>query len=500
MEKKRIFIFAINEESNSFNPTFASFNDFIIKKSGEWDNDDALGVRGALKAMAEDDMTPVFGPYFWSMSGAGAPLKDELINELFVRLEQDLKTAGQIDGVSIIFHGATVSETREDVCGDVSEFVRKLVGDELPITASFDLHANITEKLTKNVNFICGFQKYPHLDIFETGYRSVKMLGEYFKDNRVKTYFTRVPVIASASGYTTDSKELKALMEKGKNYVNQGKILDFSVFQVQPWLDVTDFASTIIAIGKDDCATKEIVKELAEDEFNLKESLQDKNFLTVEEIIEIARKNKTGKPIVICDSADSPNAGATGDSPFVLEKLLPVKDEFEMAVAVTDLKAVDQAFALGVGGVGDFTVGGSICPKIFTPVLVRNATVKCLSDGEFTMYGPQERGIKKSIGKCAVIQTGKLKILLSYDGKREGDRGFYRFVGIEPELMDIVDIKACTSFRAGYESISAGIYNVASPGAASPVLTTLPFEKRPKPLYPFEPISLDMIAEPKTYR
>ena len=171
-----------------------------------------------------------------------------------------------------------------------------------------------------------------------------------------------------------------------------------------------------------------------------------------------------------------------------------------MAVSVNDVGAVDKAFELGVGGIGDFTVGASICPKLSKSVIVRAATVKCLSDGEFTMYGPQERGEKRNIGKCAVIKSGRLNILLAYDGKREGDRNFYRFVGIEPELMDIVDIKACTSFKAGYESISAEICNAETPGAASPVLKLLPYEKRPKPLYPFEDISIAMVKEPKCYR
>ena len=239
---------------------------------------------------------------------------------------------------------------------------------------------------------------------------------------------------------------------------------------------------------------------MALEELKIKEYLQSQNFFTVEEIIEIARNNKTGKPIVICDAADSPNAGASGDSAFVLEKLLSVKDDFNIAVAVNDIEAVDKAFQLGIGGVGDFTIGASVCPKLSKPVTVVGAVVKTLSDGEFLMYGPESRGEKHKIGKCAVIKTGKLNILLAYNGKCEGDRGFYRFVGIEPELMDIVDVKACASFRAGYESISAGIYNVASLGAASPVLELLPYEKRPKPLYPFENISKEMISKPKCYR
>ena len=228
MDKKKIYICGINQESNSFNPTFSTLKIFSIKEKDEIAMDaNNAQVQGVLKGIQEEDMTPIYGVYF--RATPGATLLDEVLETFLNKLEADLKTVGEIDGVAIVFHGATVSQTHEDVCGDVSEFIRKIVGENVPITASFDLHANITEKIARNIDFICGFQKYPHLDILETGYRSIKMLAEYFKDYAVKTYKTSVPVIAPASGYTTETRALKTLMDKGREYVKQGKILDFSI-------------------------------------------------------------------------------------------------------------------------------------------------------------------------------------------------------------------------------------------------------------------------------
>ena len=494
---KKIFICGINQESNSFNNKLATRDFFVVKSGKDLAESNVTRLKGVLKGMEEENMSPIFGSYFWS--SPGSPVADEVIKEFIETIEKELRSAGKIDGVAIMFHGATVSASCDDVCGYVSEFIRNIVGNGVPITASFDLHANITEKIARNIDLICSFQKYPHLDVFETGYRSIKMLGEYFKDNSVKTYRVTIPMIASASGYTTDTKELKALMDKGRALVDSGDILDFSILQVQPWLDVPEMASTVIVIGKNEQTAKKIAGELALGEFSLREKLQGENLLSVEEIIEKARENNSDKPVIICDSADSPNAGAAGDSAFVLGKLLAVKNDFDIAVAVNDIPAVDKAFTLGVGGVGDFTLGATVCPELSKPITVKNATVKCLSDGEFTMCGPQERGEKRNIGKCAVIKTGRMNILIAYDGKREGDRGFYRFVGIDPELMDIVSVKACTSFRAGYESVSAAIYNAETTGAATPVLKSLPYKKRPT-LYPFESITAESISEPKRYR
>ena len=202
--RKRIYICGFNQESNSFNVSCATIEKFQVKEKEDLKTErENAQLNGVLKGMQVENMVPIFGTLFWATPGA--IVADEVVEDFLQRVENDLKTIGEFDGVAIIYHGATIAETQEDACGYMSECIRRIVGEEKPITASFDLHANITEKVAKNVDFICGFQEYPHLDIFETGYRSVKMLGEYFKNPSVKTYRASVPVIASASGYTTIS-------------------------------------------------------------------------------------------------------------------------------------------------------------------------------------------------------------------------------------------------------------------------------------------------------
>ena len=73
-------------------------------------------------------------------------------------------------------------------------------------------------------------------------------------------------------------------------------------------------------------------------------------------------------------------------------------------------------------------------------------------------------------------------------------------MGIEPTLCRLVDVKACTSFRAAYEPISALICNTITPGAAGVELKTLPFKNIPKPFYPFQETTEDMIPVPVCLR
>ncbi len=84
--------------------------------------------------------------------------------------------------------------------------------------------------------------------------------------------------------------------------------------------------------------------------------------------------------------------------------------------------------------------------------------------------------------------------------QNNGDLNFYRNFGIEPTLCRLVSLKVCTSFRAGYEPISAKICNASTPGAACPDLMALPYKNLPTPFFPFSEISEDMISEPKCFR
>jgi microcystin degradation protein MlrC len=315
-----------------------------------------------------------------------------------------------------------------------------------------------------------------------------------------KTAAVRIPMIAPAHGYTTREGGLLQLVNKARDMVATGRILDYTLFEVQPWLDTPTMASTVIVIAKDETTAKEAARELALENFALREELMGAPLYSVEEVIQKALENKSGKPVILVDSADSRGAGSTADSAAVLEFLLPYADRLRCAVGVSDAPAVEQAFALGVGGVGDFTLGATVSPSLSKPVNVKGATVRSLHAGTFTNYGPIGKGWITNCGRVAVLQVGKILIQVSTSSRTEKDLGFYRGFGIEPAFCDLVSVKACTSFRDAYSAISAEICNTATPGAAGTVLTELPYQKRPVPLYPFEEIGEADVTEAVCYR
>ena len=346
---KKVIICGIHQESNAFNPVLAEDADFSLFEGNNITDDPQKAgatTEGMITCLLENGFDPVGG--IVRSANSGGPLNKKVVENFIDKAVSYIKAAGDICGVLMPMHGATVSEESEDVCGDIIAKVREAVGKDVVVAASFDMHANITAKIAENADVVCGYQTYPHLDFYGVGYRAAKMLVEKLSGRDIKMVRTSVPMMAPAHGYTTTRGKLNKLIEKGHKLVEKGEILDFSIFQVQPWLDIKTIGSSIIVIAEDQAKAKQVAMEFAKEEFALREELQGEKLFGIQEVIDRALKNTDGKPVVLVNSADSVNAGANGDSAAVVEQLLSYSDRLAAATFVVDAPAVEKAFELGV--------------------------------------------------------------------------------------------------------------------------------------------------------
>ena len=142
-------------------------------------------------------------------------------------------------------------------------------------------------RIVKATNTISLYQRYPHVDVWETGERAARLcLGIVKGEIAPKMAYVQIPMIIAASSYTTETEPFRSLMAKGHEYVKEGKILDFSISQMQPWLDVKDGYSSVVAISEDAAAAEEIAKELAEGLWNMRHEFKT-DLTGVDEIIKM---------------------------------------------------------------------------------------------------------------------------------------------------------------------------------------------------------------------
>jgi microcystin degradation protein MlrC len=81
-----------------------------------------------------------------------------------------------VDGVLLELHGAMVTEELEDAEGDIISHVREVVGPEVPVIATLDLHANISPLMVEESDALIGYDTYPHVDAYERGRDAVRLM------------------------------------------------------------------------------------------------------------------------------------------------------------------------------------------------------------------------------------------------------------------------------------------------------------------------------------
>ena len=477
--RKRVLVCEFHQESNTFNPIVNGIDRFNAGDALEGEGIFQMRmasrstIHGAVDAIREAG-GEVY-PTVLMRSGSGGRVSDEAFGYFCQRVEEYIRKDGDFDAVYAELHGATCTESLDDACGEILERLRNWVGDK-PIVVSCDLHAKITEKMLRNADTISGYQTYPHIDLYETGYRAAKLCLQLLDGETLSCAACRVPMLVPPAGYTDKEGAFGKLMDRAKAMVKDGKLEDFSVFVVQPWLDVKDIQSCVLAVGKDPETAKAAAADLAKELYDIREEMWPE-LVDVDAILDIAEANKTGKPVILADSADSPNGGAVGDSPAAVARLLERGSTLKAAACIRDAAAVEQAWKLGVGATGMFSVGASLTPGIGKP-LVAEGTVLRLYENEVGSQYPE-------IGKAAVIRFGTLTALVGTNGNSTRSPEVYQYFGIEPAECDLLVVKANTSFRAFYAPITELIYVADTPGAGASNLRRCVWENVPRDMYPF---------------
>ena len=209
------------------------------------------------------------------------------------------------------------------------------------------------------------------------------------------------------------------------------------------------------------------------------------DLMTVDEVIDRAEKNESGKPVILVDAADSPNGGAVGDSVLPAMRLMERGSEISAGMFVKDPDAVRKAFETGVGNSAEFSIGAGFTPGMPGP-LKAAGRVRSLHDGSFRQEGPAGRGFPCNVGMSAVISFGNIDIMVCEEPGASGDPQILRHFGIEPKLYDLIVVKANTSFKVPYSAFADEFCYADTPGAGASNLEYFDWKRLPKNFYPFD--------------
>ena len=483
-EIMKVIISEFCEETNTFTPILADRSHFTPWTSATSKKE----VDGFFDVLKENGHEPFFGPMYRSESSG--KVVHAVVEEFLSDVRKSISENGPVGAICLALHGATQTTELDDGCG----YIIKTLKEEykVPVAVSFDLHANVTKCIFDYADALAGYQTYPHRDQYNTGRRSATQLIRFISGKKDYAARVTVPMIAPASGYTTDDGPLSAVYRKAEALVKDGTLEDFTMFQVQPWLDVKECNSVVLTRASDPDTARIHALELAQELSSMGEHMQPK-LDSYDAIIKAIEENKTGKPVIVSDFSDSPNAGSVGDDVKILKYMLEHGKQYKCAFLLNDPAAVEKAFSVGVLGKAKFTLGGSIDKTNKTQVEVE-AVVESLHSGHFVPDGPALNGFELNIGKTAVLRAGNFDIMVCCHMCITGDLMLYRHFGIDPCQYKMAIVKANTSFRLVYTPIAGKILTVDTGCPSTADLKSLPWTRLPKDsMYPWTDIK-------KTYK
>ncbi|MBE5869111.1 MAG: M81 family metallopeptidase [Lachnospiraceae bacterium] len=484
---KQILVLEFLQESNTFNPIPDGLENFkaVRYAQGQEFYDQCRKIPCAPHGIfdAIEDAGNLVIPTISLRASSGGRVEESVFRLLCDQIAQYAKMSGGFDAICASLHGATCTTERDDACGDLLEFLRTLAGDR-PISASCDLHANVTEKMLKNADIICGYQTYPHTDFYETGYRAASLCMKLLAGEPMHMAATTLPMMVPPAGYTSLEGAFKEVIDTGNNLIQNKTLLDYTTFQVQPWLDIPTIGSTVIAIASDPKTAADCADLLAAELFRRRDSYWP-DLMSIDEAIDLAQDPSCPKPVLLIDAADSANGGAVGDSLVVAKRLLERNSPIRAGMYAKDPEAVKQAFRVGVGNRAEFEVGAKFTPNL--PGSIKAiGQVRSLHDGHFFNEGPAGKGAHYYVGPAAVISFGNIDIMVCDAPKSTGDPQLLRHFGIEPTLYDLIVVKANTSFRASYGKFAGRICFADTPGAGASNLKSFRWKNLPAGFYPYD--------------
>ncbi len=495
--KKRILLCEFYQETNTFNPvpyTLDMFSDFRYAEGMDFYNK-AKEVPDAAHGMIEtiESMGGIVIPGISLMGWAGGVVADEVYDQLLNRTDFYICNSGKLDAVFVSCHGALCTESKEDATGAYIEYIRNKVGNDITIAISCDLHANITQCLLENTDIICGYNCYPHTDIYQTGARAAHFGVKRLNGEAINTATVMLPMLIPPSGYSTVEEPFKGIKEYGDSLVKQGLLMDYSIFVVQPWMDIKEIGCCVMAVAEEEAVAVKYADQIAERLFRIREEMVPKLF-SVDEVFEIAEKTVDGKPIIIANPADSTNSGSIGDGVEAAVRLKQCDSHIKMGCVVKDDEVVEQAFEVGTGNSAYFNVGAKYTVGM-GKAFCGEGNVVSLHDGSFIAEGPENRNVKFNMGPTAVLNFGNIDMIVCKSPSGNGDPQLFRHFGIEPTLYDVIEVKANSSFREPYSKFTDEFYYVDVYGASSANLKRFKWENLPHNMYPFD-LPEDYVPEP----
>jgi len=482
----RIAFGGFQHETNTFAPTKATYDDFV--RPGAWPG----LTRGAalFEAIAGINI-PVAGyveaaqqqghellPLAWTNATPSAHVTEGAYERIAAMILEDLAALKDLDGLFLDLHGAMVAEHIDDGEGELLRRVREVVGPDLPIVVSLDLHANVTPAMVELSDCLDIYRTYPHVDMAATGRRCARHLDALIKgEGGHFKAFRQLPFMIPLTSGCTYEGPAREVYREVKLLAQAPGVTGLSFACGFCPADFDGAGASLVAYGTSQAAADQAAEALYQAAVE-RESAFALEALSPAEAVREARRiaAASDKPVVLADAQDNAGGGANSDTTGLLRALIEAGAEGAVLANLYDPAAAEAAHKAGEGAEVALSLGGHSGVPGDAPL---EATFKVLrlGDGQCTGTGPFYKGAHMKLGPTALLEKDGVKVAVASAKVQLADQAMLRHLGIEPAAQKILALKSSVHFRADFQPLAEAVLVVVAPGPVVLDNRQLPFRR-----------------------
>lgn len=434
----------------------------------------------------EYDLVPLISGNGEAAGAIDQPFLDEMVMEICDRISAALP----IHGVYLALHGAAIGTEDQDPEATLLQHVRQVVGPDVPIVVTLDLHANVSPAMADLTDALIVYRTNPHIDMAARGKEAAQLVSRITRGMAVKSAFVKLPLIAPTQTHLTDAPPVRDVMAYGQS-LSRPPILNVSIATGFSMAD-SPRAGMAVAVTADNNETeaRRVADAVARKLWDERDSFV-LDLITIERAVDIAlevSRDKEKPAAIFADPSDNPGAGAHGNTIWILAAFHKARIENCVVGGLVDPALAAEAHRLGDGAKFRAVFNrGDMDP--LSGQFEAEAVVECLHAGDCVGRRGIMAGRSLKLGPSCLLRLDGIQVLVISARLQCYDPIFFEMVGVDLATVRCVVVKSRGHFRAGFDEFVGPeqVYDVDAPGLAPQRLDAFPFNKIPRPMYPLDP-------------
>jgi microcystin degradation protein MlrC len=420
------------------------------------------------------------------------PVDHPFFAEVMGEIERRLTAALPVDAVYICEHGAAITTQDDDPDGALFALVRRIVGDGVPIAATLDLHANISERMVTSIDAFIGYRTNPHLDMRERGEEAARVIREMLAGTKTERAFIRLPIVPPTVTMLTAAGPYADIIDYGQTKIGP-EIMNVSVMGGFAFSDTAKNGLTVVVTARRDrrnqSAAQVVAQDIAKFGWDNRERFVP-HLTTLDDAIAKAKAasgDDALPALAFADVADNPGGGGRGNTTYLLRALVEAGVKGVLFGIFYDPPLAAEAHRLGLYYQFDARFNRDETTQFSEPWSAP-ARVVALSDGQCVGRRGIYAGMSLGMGPCAALQVGGVTIVVVSQRRQCADPIFFEMLGLDIAQARIVVVKSRGHFRGGFDEFfkHEQIVEVDLPGLTSPMLANFEWRRLPRPVIPLD--------------